>query len=61
MGRTLRDQTSRKEWNAGGQFSGERSSAVAVLDVLGNGTDGGTVVHRNAAKKRHSAGPDELA
>jgi len=53
----------RKEVNAGGQFSAERSRGtledVMELDlpVRGRGTEGGSVVQRRAAKYKHKAGP----
>jgi hypothetical protein len=50
-------QTRRKEKKGGGQFSYE--SSIGVDDDLdrGRGTEGGCVVHRNAAKYKHNAGP----
>ena len=45
--------------NVGGQFSYESSVGCERPDFeeRGSGTDGGLVVHRNAAKYRHNAGP----
>jgi hypothetical protein len=59
MAGTLRDQIWRKPRNTGGQLEEERSIGGACLPVVvrGSGTEGGSVVQRSAAKKRHSAGP----
>lgn len=61
MGTTVEDQTRRKGWKAGGQLFKLRSvgsdAEEGDLVDFGNGTDGGEVVHRNAAKYKHSAGP----
>ncbi len=57
IGATLRDQICRKEINAGGQFSCDRSCCSADLDVRGKGTEGGIVVDRRAEKYKHNAGP----
>ena len=57
---TVFAQTRRKEMKGGGQFSYESSIGVDDDDDLldrGRGTEGGFVVHRNAAKYKHNAGP----
>ena len=58
---TVFAQTRRKETKGGGQLSYESSIGVDDddddLDNRGRGTDGGCVVHRNAAKYKHNAGP----
>lgn len=58
MAGTVFAQTRRKETKGGGQLSYE--SSIGVDDDLerGRGTEGGWVVHRNAAKYKHNAGPD---
>ena len=60
---TVFAQTRRKEMKGGGQFSYESSIGVDdddddddLLD-RGRGTEGGFVVHLNAAKYKHNAGP----
>jgi hypothetical protein len=59
MAGTVFAQTRRKDTKGGGQFSYESSIGVDE-DLLdrGRGTEGGCVVHRNAAKYKHNAGPD---
>lgn len=54
---TVDDQTFRKDMKAGGQFSCDRSSGADVFVWRGRGTEGGDVVHLNAAKYKHRAGP----
>lgn len=55
---TVFAQTRRKETKVGGQFSNESSIGVDDDDLeRGRGTEGGSVVHRNAAKYKHNAGP----
>lgn len=58
MAGTVFAQTRRKETKGGGQFSYESSMGVDDDLDRGRGTDGGWVVHRNAAKYKHNAGPD---
>jgi hypothetical protein len=50
-------QTRKNDRNAGGQFVSERSVGARVLSRRGRGTEGGDVVHLNAAKYKHNAGP----
>lgn len=54
---TVFAQTRRKEMKGGGQFSYESSIGVDDDCDRGRGTEGGCVVHRNAAKYKHNAGP----
>lgn len=58
---TVLAHTRRKEMKAGGQLSYERSMGFDEKDLdvdeRGSGTEGGWVVHRNAAKYKHKAGP----
>jgi hypothetical protein len=66
MAGTVLAQTLRKDKNAAGQFSTERSmggwaaGAPGAPDLLlrGNGTEGGLVVQRSAAKYKQRAGPE---
>lgn len=53
--------TRRKGTKAGGQLSCESSIGCEDedFDDRGRGTEGGLVVHRKAAKYKHSAGPKE--
>ena len=58
MAGTVFAQTRRKEMKGGGQFSYESSKGVDDDLDRGRGTEGGFVVHRNAAKYKHNAGPE---
>jgi hypothetical protein len=57
---THSDQRRMKGTKVAGQLASEsvrRGEDFPALPVRGRGTEGGLVVQRSAAKKRHSAGP----
>ncbi len=58
MAGTVFAQTRRKDMKAGGQFSYESCIGAERFEDRGNGTDGGFVVDRKAAKYKQSAGPE---